>query len=643
MSQRPVASSVWAALQAAGYRELREESPGEISYASLDRTFQGRPVVYAGNAASVTDRDAMQRSGFVVIEDEPRPRHVERLLAETAAVGTRLCSLSEFCDVLWDADVALECALRESHDREDTGLPQQAAGAPPLDAANLYVFPSLRPQADPDANVTGRVLSWIDGDADAFNQQVLVVEGDAGVGKSELVRALERRSALNYQNTLNSGPSPRALPPLALRVPLRATDSLSVGLIRDYLLREIGLPKLTETLLIFLLKRRRLLLLLDGVDEMTISLAKTHAGMSVLRQLSIDGARILATTRRATLGPRSPIQVIKDAVDDLPEGGVETLDLGPLEEPEAVELLTNCGASPDQAAGIARGLPQDLKGVPLFLIWSHFSGHLPSNGAKVDAFIELIHGVCHRESTRRAMAHLSADEQLACLTQVAVELEDGPISKAELENLVDADSQFITGPHALLRVDDEGGYHFRHEAFRSVLLASGLAGYWKDYRTRGDGSYRTWLVDRMGAGQLDPLTNEFLTQLVDLDDVSTAWGLAALAPARSNPFLRHNILLIALAKVHGIADESLRQLARPTPGEVRRAHTLALNAALPDRDLSGCHIDRLVFSQFNFAGWNLTDLRGEDATFQHCNFDDAEIDESIHNADLEQPSGLAAT
>ncbi len=642
MSNRPVATTVWAALQAAGYRELREDSPGEISYASLDRTFQGRPVVYAGNATSLNDREAMKRSGFVVVEDHPRPAQVERLQRDAAETGARLCSLSEFCDVLWDADVALDWALRESFDREDTGLPEQPGGAPPLKAADVYVFPSLRPQDDADANVTGSVLSWVDGDADGFDQQVIVVEGDAGVGKSELVRALERRSAINYQNALNSGPSPRSLPPLALRVPLRTTDSLSVGLIRDYLLREIGLPKLTETLLIFLLKRQRLLLLLDGVDEMTISLARTHADMSVLRRLSVDGARILATTRRATLGPRSPIQVIRDAVDDLPERGVETLDLGPLEDRDAEQLLRNCGATPDEAGAIARGLPADLKGIPLFLIWSHFSGHVPSQGAKADAFIELIHGVCHRESTRRAMAHLSADEQLEHLTQMAVELEDRALTASDLENLVDADSQFVTGPHALLRIDDEGRFHFRHEAFRSVLLASGLAGYWKDHRSRSGGDYRTWLVHRMGAGQLDALTHEFLTQLLAVDDVATAWTVAAQAPARSNPFLRHNLLLIALAKVHETATASLRRLARPTPADVRRAHTGALGAAVPDHDLSGCHIDRLVFSQFDFAGWKLTELRGEDATFQHCNFAGAEVDESIFNYELEQPLGLTA-
>lgn len=38
----------------------------------------------------------------------------------------------------------------------------------------------------------------------------------------------------------------------------------------------------------------------------------------------------------------------------------------------------------------------------------------------------------------------------------------------------------------------------------------------------------------------------------------------------------------------------------------------------------------------------LTELRGEDATFQHCNFEGAEVDGSIYNAELEQPLGLGA-
>jgi len=639
MALGATATGVVAALRAAGYRDIQSDSSGEITYASLDRTFGGRPTVYAGHAATLTDMAALRRAQVVVIEDDAKASHLERLVAALDDTGGRLRTFSQFCDLLWDGDTAVEWALEDSSHNEGTGLPHEPNRNPAKTASELYVFPWLCRPAQTDVNVKERLLAWVDGDREAFNGNVVLIEGDAGTGKSELARALARRSAVNYQNALRSARPIAALPPLALRVPLRQTDSLSIGLIRDYLLREAGLTKLTETMLKFLLMRRRVALLLDGVDEMTVSLPKAEADLGVLRELTQEGAQVLATARRGTRKRKSPARVIKDAADDLPEG-IDVLELGPLDHDSAVELLQNHGSPATEAEEIASGLPNELKGVPLFLLWSMLSSHLPRSGTKVHALLDLIEGICQRELTRPAIVQIETAEQMEALTQVAVELEDGPLTTLDLGNFVEPESQFVAGPHALLNFDEQGEIQFRHEAFRSVLLAAGLARYWRESCGARDADHQSWLLRRLGTNHLDPLTNEYLSQLLEFKEVSHAWSCASLAPASSNPYLRRNLLVIALAKAHVEAAESLRGQTRPLPQEVRRVNTNALARSISDLSLRGCHLDRVVLSQFDFRDWNLTDLKGKDAEFQLCAFEGATLDTTIYATECVDPIGL---
>ena len=171
----------------------------------------------------------------------------------------------------------------------------------------------------------------------------LVVLAPAGLGKSELTTVLEWRAALKYF-TASGKPGHSSLPPLALRVQLRdlATPSLSLETLAEYLRSRRGLDRIRNAqVLSQLLLHDRLVLLLDGLDELALPRPLLEEGLADVDFYAQQGARVLLTSRMGYYGSEGAIRA------SLRRESIVVLE--PLDEVAGLDLLSKRGASPEEA------------------------------------------------------------------------------------------------------------------------------------------------------------------------------------------------------------------------------------------------------------------------------------------------------
>jgi hypothetical protein len=607
---------------ALGYKTIPQEHRLTVEDTALLSSSQ--QVIVAGHASYVTDEEiTYQPPRFIVIEDDPPARHVQRLLAtcRTCRAEPSLVSFSRFIDPLWQAAQAATSAQADSQAAGDldiqTGLSERERPNP----LALYTDQLLRVGEDSTKPQSALIYcdTWLESGTGN-----LVVLAPAGLGKSELATVVEWKAALDYLNR-SGREGYDALPPVALRVQLRELPALSLEAISQYLRNSRGLERVRNPeVLVQLLLHHRLVLLLDGLDELSIPRPRMEEGLEEIDFFAQQGARIMLTSRSGYYGSEGVIG------SKLGRESIATLQ--PLDEDRGRDLLTKRGASKVEAEQASSSLPTELREVPLFLIWAWRSGFGAESQEKAQSrarmLLEFVRLFCIRDEPR---IRVPADEQVKVLTDLAYQstyVES--VSKADFMYLVGAEnSPFVEGPHALLRLRDDTNIVFRDATFESLFLAHGVSEHWSERAAAGELALKTWLGERFGEVKLESLTVDYLGELLPQEDVRVAWRVASEAPTRYQPFARRNLLAVAIAKLRESGE-----------GKSEQERAKLLEEFLGSRDLSDTVLLDLVFEMLDFKGWRFRGCDGRGAYVAFCHFEGADIDTGLDGADMVSSTGL---
>lgn len=157
------------------------------------------------------------------------------------------------------------------------------------DLVEHYEEPSFEDQHGRELATT-YLKSWRD--SDRAKGQWLVILGDYGTGKTALTQVLQYRWLLEYK----TNPSL----PLPIRLELRDfTKQFDHRSLLHHFLDSNRLAHIPLEFIFALIKRGKILLLLDGYDEMAqfMNVRERRACMAALAQLAADGAKGILTSR----------------------------------------------------------------------------------------------------------------------------------------------------------------------------------------------------------------------------------------------------------------------------------------------------------------------------------------------------------
>jgi NACHT domain len=641
-----VTQRVSNALKAANRRDVRVEDEYAVSFLAADRMVNDRQTIVAGSAQTLCHSHLVGSEVpiYVVIEDGASPTTIARLQSAMFDPD-RLLNVSRFYDLLWSVEQmeAWIVSASVSANSAERAIEPRVRGHR---SRGGFVKPNLverdKPQTGEPVGRSIDLADWVRGDNDVFGDydgRVVFVSGAAGMGKTEYTRWLLRFGAMQQKATgTEVFRRPRSL---VVRIPLRDVDYLSLAGLRQYISAQAGIDDLSESFFHLLLVECRIVLLLDGLDEIGSLRNDLEEGFSELEQTAQAGGRILVTSRLSSTSAFSPLQHIRRIMErDEPIHAV-ALELRPFTREQSIELLVLNGETEADAARVVDKLPPDIRGVPLFLKWSQEIDAANLRGAGAHGFLGLVAAVCDRESKTRRINN-PPDRQLASLREIALERLSNPVQQSDLEYFIEDDPQFMYGPHALLSLDGDGTISFRHEAFEAVLLAQALNEEWASLVDADLGAHRSFLQMRLSRGPLNDLTLEYLAELTTCEMVSRSWEIAALNPDRRLPHLRWNLLNIALNLVERTIEQPVTASGHAGHRELQQYRSSLLTRCLPDQDLSDMRLDQIVLSQFAWRGWNLSNLSASGAEFRYCDFQGCTHDESLALALLAEPSGLIA-
>ena len=616
-AMRNIVDQLNSLFMAYGYRtDTRREAVVFEDTGALARV---RQTIVAGQADSIKEADIFEnQANFVVTQDDPPLTQFRRLheICEDSRSKPELLPFSRFVDRLWKGDVAAQWARQNSEAAEDASLPSGMARSARATPTAYYAAQRLRFADGSTEPALTFASTWLDS-----GSGILAVLAEAGLGKSELTRVLQWRAAVDYANR-SQRQDGSGLPPVVVRVRLRDLGALGLDSITEYLRATVRLERVPNTLVLaHLLSFRRLVLLLDGLDELDVPRQEIIDGLHELNDVSGDGARLLLTSRAGLYRAETPIRT------QLPGHSIVTLE--PLDGDGAISLLKNYGSQTDDARELYQRLPAEVRGVPLFLVWAHLSGHSGGQGAsRAETLLEMIHQFCQRDERR---IQVPAPEQMDLLSELAYHGSFvGPVTAEDAIILAgDEDSRFVEGPHALLQYDQSNRLHFRYDFFADLFLARGIRANWRRSQDAGPDSFRSWLFERLGERALPPLTLDCLSQLLEVDDLRVAWATASHIPLRLRRWTRRNLLAIALTRVSD---------GRTDKHEEPRADRLF--GLLGSKDLSDSVLTGLTFEMFDFIGWDLRRVHTSGAFFSFCNFSGAQFDDRLAAAEFESCEGL---
>lgn len=563
----------------------------EPAFEPISRTW----MAGAYRSLSESDIRAVAPSRIIVDDFTPEDQLIRLAHAlEELGNGGTVTTYSRFVDEFWGADSAVRAAL--------------------LDAENLeadFAFElGARGLGDRHVNAKIRLGSLSVPDHRALESGLpesgtcLAILADAGLGKSELLRYHEWRYAMLYRSA-SQGRRSIGLPPVALRVPLRDFKSLSL----DYVAHNLSQPAQTRgrpalhrissgAVLRELIVQRRLLLLLDGLDEVSADSATVDAGISEWRTVVRDGGHFVLTSRAGHEASSGAI-----ARRFKPE---EIGHLNPLEGPEAHALLTKRGATEVDASQVIAALTGPSAGIPLFLLLANHVGLASKPDRKISesrtlVLLTLLELFCERDEDR---VGVSAGEQIEVLTEIAEwTMEAGPLTQEELLlnlGIDDADprARIIRNPHALL-LNNNDRIEFKFREFGALFTAKSIAQSWQSFGFRS-------IAKTLRTHNLDDLVVEYLARLVLPAVLSGAW-VASETDSDGVLLLRRNLLAIALARVSDVAH-----------AESANARAAELAKALGNRSLVNLTMSGLYLDRFDFAGWRLRQVHGVGGTLSYC-------------------------
>jgi hypothetical protein len=232
----------------------------EFAFAPIDHRFM------AGLARDLEEAEILEIQPEWIIVDDGSPMREVRRLQEIAArlePPARVATVSRFFDEVWGASAAAMRAKSDAELRDE--LPMLTEALSRMTPSDLHADQLIRfgEDAIPDNRLLQQAVPQLGG--------MIAIIADAGVGKTELLKLHEWRSAVTYLATASNRDA-TSLPAVALRVPLRGLKSFSLDDIALVLRngsddgRVAGLPRIASgAVLERLLVDGRVILLLDGL------------------------------------------------------------------------------------------------------------------------------------------------------------------------------------------------------------------------------------------------------------------------------------------------------------------------------------------------------------------------------------------
>ncbi|WP_433293040.1 NACHT domain-containing protein [Actinoplanes sp. CA-030573] len=579
----------------------------------------------AGDAPAMTDGDIRSvRPNLVIVSDHASELDVERIKACMGGVGRepQVERLTSFVDRLWDAPQAAVRARLDAQMQDqlfESLIPKGLPEPPTPDSRHAPQQVWLGGTKVLDHRLLEKALpapgSW------------LAVLADAGQGKSELLQWHEWRYAVFYESA--RAQKVRTLPPVALRVPLRSLHALSLDAIAHYLSRpdpDNGLPAVRNIgsgeCLRQLLRIGRVILLLDGLDELLISREKIAEGLAELYKVKLDGGQMVVSTRVGHLTSRT---ALADAFDER-----DIARIVEMTQKDAHKLLTKYNASDEKADAILKRLAASpTQRIPLFLLMAYavdlsteLDPHVRQSRTRVLA--ELLRLFCQRDEPR---LEVSTDDQMQLLTDLAhwmfLDGEPTPDKALELLGIDQSEPRaaIILNPHALLTRAAGRSVSFKYPQFQAFFTARALAGDWSHYGFES-------IAPELRTRKLDEATVEFLARLVEDSDLLRAWVSTENEPK----LVRRNLLALALARL----DDDV-------PGESPAVRSRKLAALLGSSRLEDVSMVDLSLVRLDFTGWTLARIQGRGGSMQYCvNLDRSQYDDSILTLDDHEGTDLPA-
>jgi hypothetical protein len=576
----------------------------------------------AGEAAKINNGEIAQvRPSQIIVQDHAPQAEIDRLVAslEAAHIEPSVTTVTEFVDLLWDAPSAAQRARRDSELKD------------PL-FRTLFKDLRMKGGSPDDRHAPQKVLL---GNLDVSDHRLFdlalptsgtwfALLADAGLGKSELLQWNEWRYSVFYESARSQ--RARSLPPIAIRVPLRGMRMLSLDAIAHYLSRpdlDDDLPALSRlnsgASLLQLLRMGRIILLLDGVDELMITREKLEDGLKELQKAVNDGGRIVLAARRGHLITRRTLE------DVFPSDQIARIE--PMPPAAGQRLLEKYGAPDDHAQKIVRRLQgSEAQGIPLFLLMAYaldLSSPLESSvlESKTNVLAELLRLFCRREESR---LDITTNDQMRLLTEFAhwtsIEGDLQPATALELLGLDAAEpaAKIVLNPHALLTRAANDSIQFKYPNFKHFFSAKALA---EDWAQLGFSA----VVGDLRSHKLEEETIEYMARLVDPIAIAAAWAYSEQEDVKRTPLVRRNVLALALARLED--DE---------PGSSHTARSNCLAGLLGSRVVTDVSLADLVLVRLDLAGWTLARLNGRGGSMQYCvNLARCDFDETISTVDLD--------
>jgi len=583
---------------------------------ATEPSFEPRSLAFlAAHARTLTERQLEQAEPDYIVYDD-KTRDLDRIRLETLAtdVGSsaKVMSRTRFIDQLWQASLAVERAFADAELQAELPFP-----APPrtgLGPHEQHVEQALRIGA---ADISDLDLL----EREPTSRGALAIIADAGFGKTELLKWHEWRLASTYQHAVAQR-RVTILPQIALRVPLREAHELTMDSISELLRSGAGDCKPLPAIhggkaLRMLLDKRRIILLLDGLDELKLAPDRLDDRLQRLRTIALSGGRIVLTTRQ---GHFKSAQSVNAKFEPS-----EIATIKRLPKNRAIDLLKVHKYSETFAEQVYSALPTTVNGVPLFLLLAAYTTLNEGDAATVttpaEVLLLLIERFCAREEER---LHVSAEDQMAALTILARWLKFlGPLSRESALQVLDLEddaptTRIIDNPHALLEKSGDTLVGFKYPQFELLFQAKSFADEWV-----ADGFETFW--SEFSTTILDTVVSEYLASLVPDQALADAWMMACEdSQARFHKYTRRNLLAIALAKV------TERATADP-PSQRSRA----LEMILQSRDLADMHLNELSLERLDFSNWDLRRLQSRFGAIRYCSgFQHADHDSTLFDLEL---------
>lgn len=554
----------------------------------------------------------------IIVEDFATAEQIERLkgLLADNQLPVSVSTYTRFVDELWGAADAQKRAISDSQAGD-----QDALFGEHLSFSNRHITQDVNFGTDVVAD--HRALQRGLADPGSW----LAILSDAGLGKTEFLRLHEFRSAQLYSSALQSTANVE-LPPIALRISLRDLRSLSLDYLAHILSQptqiggaEVRLPRISSgAALRELMTQGRLILFLDGLDEVAADATTIEAGLKEWSQAVSAGARMVVASRTGHASARGAIVKFFRENDQAA--------MCPLDKQRAIELLEKRGANQAVALSIYAALSGPAASIPLYLVLANYVGFDKELApeirlSKTLVLQTLIEHFCQREVSRLGV---DSETQMEILDQIAEWMSvDASASREELLETLGCDSddaraRIILNPHALLVHNGRGGVSFKFPEFEALFMARTLAGLWKN---GGFNSVQSVLRSK----RLDELVIEYLARFIHPSTISGAWIESEVDSGRGL-ILRRNLLAIALAKVNDGA-----------PGNPAKARAESLATVVGNRSLINVSFAGLRFERFDFSGWEFKNIKGDDGVLAYCeNLNQASYDDSVGSLLLEECS-----